>query len=362
MVPIDLTLSSRVEVGVLQLSECGVQGSEHQELADLLDKVNWHDLNMLRYVAEAPSLRKASRLVGVSVNTLRSRLDRLEKTLGTTLFARSRDGLRITSEGRAVLRVAHDMWHLGNSLPLSKGNHILTSEGEVRVCASEGVGTFWLTPRLPALKLALPDHVVTLNCSSDQERVTLQGYDVAVGFQKPDDLEAVCAKLATVHVMLFASEDYIRLHGVPQSLDDLDGHQFIEQVSPGMRSDSIGLFLTHDMVRKLVAIRVSSSFSLYWAVVNGVGIGAMPTYAGVITRRVKPIDLPVRLRFELWLSYRREARHSEPVRKVVQWLRESFAAHRYPWFADHFIHPDDLTMMEEDTLIVPMFDHLTGDK
>jgi hypothetical protein len=46
----------------------------------------------------------------------------------------------------------------------------------------------------------------------------------------------------------------------------------------------------------------------------------------------------------------------------VQWLRESFAAQRYPWFADHFIHPDDLTMMEEDTLIVPMFDHLTGDK
>jgi len=37
-------------------------------------------------------------------------------------------------------------------------------------------------------------------------------------------------------------------------------------------------------------------------VANCVGIGALPTYARAITRRVRPLDLPIRLRFELWLS------------------------------------------------------------
>lgn len=350
-----------MEEDVLQISECGVQNTEQEGIADLLDKVNWHDLNMLSHIAEAPSLRKAARVIGVSVNTVRARLDRLEQSLVTTLFARSRDGLRITAEGRRVLQVARDMRLLGASLPNAQGNRILTKEGEVRVCASEGVGTFWLTPRLPELKAVLPGYAVTLDSFADQSQVAPEGYDVAVGFQMPKDMEAICAKLATVHVMLFASDQYIREHGMPTSVDKLEGHKFIQQGSPGLRHDAIDFFLTQDAVRRLVVLRMNSSFSHYWAVVSSVGIGAMPTYARIITRRVRPVDINIQLRFELWLSYRREARLSEPVQSVIRWLRTSFDAKRYPWFADHFIHPDDFVESHDDGRIVPLFDHLTGD-
>ena len=361
MVSNAVTLSGTEESEVLQLSACGVQSDEHHKLVGLLDKVNWEDLDIVRRAADCASLREASKALGKSVNTVRARLDRLEKALGTTLFARTRDGLRITAEGRTVLRVANEMRLLSSALPLSRGNNVLVREGEVRVCASEGVGAFWLTPRLPDLKLLLPDHVVVLDSFADQERVSPEGYDVSVGFQKPQDMEAICSKLATVHVIPFASDQYLRQHGMPTSLDDLDGHQFVQQESPGLNSDAIRLFFTSDVLRKLVAIRVSSSFSHYWAVVNGVGIGAMPTYARVITRRVRPVDLPIRLRFELWLSYRREARHSEPVQKAVQWLRDSFDATKYPWFGDRFVHPDEFSMLNDDSQVVPLFDHMMGE-
>lgn len=346
---------------MLQISEYSVQGAEQAVLSDLLDKVNWHDLNMMRQVAEAPSLRKASLALGVSVNTIRARLGRLEAALGTVLFARTRHGLRITAEGRTVLKISHDMRHIGAHLPAGRGNRVLTAEGEVRVCASEGVGTFWLTPRLPGLKLALPDHLVTLDCSSDQQRVSLEGYDVAVGFQKPENMDVVCARIATLHVMLFASDAYLRLRGTPTSFDDIEGHAFVQQDSPGLNPHSINCFLGEEAIRRLMAYKVNSSFSHYWAVVTGLGIGAMPTYARIITRRVRPVELPFRMRFELWMSYRREARHSQPVRKVVDWLRDSFDPARYPWFADYFIHPDSFMATHEDALVVPLFDQLTGD-
>jgi DNA-binding transcriptional LysR family regulator len=362
MISEEVNLSDSMEDEVLQLSECPVQTKEQRDFTDLLDKVNWHDLNIVRQVAEAGSLRKASRILNLSVNTIRARLDRLEKALATTLFARSRDGLRITAEGRTVLRVANDMRLLSSGLPMARGNHVLHSEGEVRICASEGVGTFWLTLRLSALKSGLPDHMVTLDCFSDQARVAPDGYDVSVGFQKPADLEAVCARIATIHVIPFASDQYIRQRGLPTSLDDLDGHQFIHQNSPGLNSDAINLFLSPGARRKLVAMQVSSSFSLYWGVVNGAGIAVLPTYARIITRRVRPINLPIQLRFELWLSYRREARQSEPVQKVVQWLRDSFDPQLYPWFADHFVHPDSFVTTQEDSQVVPLFDQLIGDE
>lgn len=360
MVTFEFIVSRLMEIEVLQISEKGVHTPEQQALLSLVDKINWHDLNMLRHLADAPSLRQASRSMGVSINTIRARLDRLEKALGTTLFARTREGLRITAEGRSVFRIASDMRLLGTELPQSRGHQVLVSEGEVRVCASEGVGTFWLTPRLPALKSRLPEHVVTLDCFSDQARVAPEGYDIAVGFQKPEAMDMVCARLATIHVMPFASEQYIRQYGLPVSLDDVDGHQFIEQNSPGHRADAINVFLTEDVVRRVLAIRVSSSFSLYWAVVNGVGIGALPTYARIITRRVRPINLPIQLRFDLWLSYRLEARRSPPIQRAVEWLRESFDAQQYPWFSERFVHPDAFSATHEESHVVPLFDQMSG--
>lgn len=346
---------------MLQLSESGVHTDEQWQSSDLLDRTNWHDLKLLSQIADAPSLRKASKILGISVNTVRARLARLESTLGTTLFARSRDGLKLTAEGREVLRVAKDMRLLGSALPAARGNRILTCDGEVRVCASEGLSAFWLTPRLHELRAMLPDYLVTLDSFTDQRQIAPVGYDVAVGFRMPEDQDAICARLATVHIMLFASDQYIRQHGLPECLDDLEGHKFIQQDSPGLHPDLINSFLTQDVVRQLVALRVNSSFSHYWAVVAGAGIGAMPTYARIITRRVRPVDLPVRLRFELWLSYKREARHSLPVQSVVKWLRASFDPVRYPWFSDRFVHPDNFVESHEDGLIIPLFDHLTGE-
>lgn len=360
MVSTVLTLSSNAGDEMLQISENSVQCAEQSKISDFLDKINWHDLNMLRHVADASSLRKAGLALGVSVNTIRARLDRLEAALGTILFARSRHGLQITAEGRAVLQISQEMRLLGAALPGGRGNHVLVTGGEVRVCASEGVGTFWLTPRLPALKLALADHLVTLDCCSDQQRVSLDGYDVAVGFQKPMGLEVVCARIATLHVLLFASDQYLRQHGSPTSFDDIEGHSFVQQESPGLNPHSIACFLSEEAIRKLVSYKFNSSFSHYWAVVTGLGIGAMPTYARIITRRVRPVEIPFQMRFDLWMSYRREARQSQPVRKVVEWLRDSFDPQRYPWFANHFIHPNEFAATHEDSLVVPLFDQLTG--
>ncbi len=358
MVSDAVTLSGVGEDEALQLSARGVHPDEHRKLIDLLDKVNWNDLDILRRAADQSSLRRAAQALGMSVNTVRSRLNRLEKSLETVLFARSRDGLKITAEGQTVLRVAKDMRMLSVGLPLARGNHVLVRDGEVRICASEGVGTFWLTPRLPELKARLPDHVVALDSLSDQNLVSPGEHDVAVGFQKPADLEAICSKLATIHIMPFASDQYLRQYGIPLSIDDLHGHQFIQQDSPGTKADAVNLFLTQDLAEKIISIRVSSSFSHYWAVANGVGIGALPTYARAITRRVRPLDLPIRLRFELWMSYRREARNSEPVQKVIQWLRDSFDGNRYPWFSDRFVHPDEFTDATGNAGVVSIFDHL----
>jgi hypothetical protein len=50
-----------------------------------------------------------------------------------------------------------------------------------------------------------------------------------------------------------------------------------------------------------------------------------------------------------------------PARKAINWLKDSLDAQRYPWFAPHFIHPNEFLTSYEDSLVVPLFDQMAGD-
>jgi DNA-binding transcriptional LysR family regulator len=343
---------------VIQNSDQAEQIFDAPTLIELLDIVQWDDLQAMRAIAAVPSMRKVAVELGVSINTLRTRLQRLEHSIGTTLFFRDWEGIKITAEGRAVLSVANEMRHMRVNLPLGKGNNILARDGEIRICATEGIGTFWLTPRLIELKSLLPKLIVSLHCFSDQDAVNLKDFDICLGYSKPSNQDSIVSKLASIHVMPFASEQYLRAQGRPSSLDELVGHHCVQQDSPGTNYDAIRLFFGEAMLRDFVRIQVNSSYSLFWAVASGVGIGALPTYIRSVSHRVRPIDLPIQLKFELWASYGHAARQSEPVRTAMQWLRESFDSKRYPWFGDQFVHPNDFAGPFEDSQVIPIFDHL----
>jgi DNA-binding transcriptional LysR family regulator len=112
--------------------------------------------------------------------------------------------------------------------------------------------------------------------------------------------------------------------------------------APGLRSDLASLFLGEQSAAQLRQITVNTSHSLYRAVADGAGIGALPTYVRAITRKVKPIGLAFQLKFDLWLSYDARMKGSAALRHTADWLRESFDADEYPWFSEHFIHPENL--------------------
>ncbi len=328
------------------------------QISAMLEQGRWDDLATMRILASATSLRDAATAQLLSVNTLRARLTRLETALGTTLFARSRNGLQITPEGRIVLQIAEEIRNLSTGLPRDRGNNILIHDGEIRICASEGVGTFWLTPRLLELQDALPNLLVALDCFADQTRLRHDKYDVSISFTRPDDKDAIVSRLCTVHMMPFASKSYIQRHGHPRTYAETHGHRCVQQDAPGLNYGLLQNFLGLNATERSVSMRVNSSYALLWAVASGVGIGALPSYIRTVSRRVVPLDLPINLKFDLWLSYNHAARHSAPVRAAIDWLRRCFDPVRYPWFTEEFVHPDDFGTPFHDSQIVPIFDHI----
>jgi DNA-binding transcriptional LysR family regulator len=323
---------------VIQKTERGVQQIEHPAGA-LAKDVNWDDLKLLEALASVSSFRRAAGHFGVSVNTVRSRLSRLEQQLGCTLFRRSRDGIALSSEGERVVALAGSMRRAGTGGGYAAGDRTTVAKDQIRISCSEGLGEFWLTPRLPALQEQLPGVTICLQNEFDQDRIHRRDRDICLGFNRPSDRELIVSKIACLHFALYASQAYLDTYGQPKSMDEALSHRFVFQDAPGLRSDIAELFIGQAQTEKLVAVRVNTSYSLYRAVVDGVGIGALPTYVRTVTRKVKPIDLAIQLKFDLWLSYDHAARKSDPVRRTIGWVRDSFDQGRYPWFADKFINP-----------------------
>jgi DNA-binding transcriptional LysR family regulator len=296
--------------------------------------------------------------MSLSVNTLRSRLDRLEKALATTLFARRSDGLELTAEGRAVVEVAQSMYSASSQLPSGRGNRVLLREDALSICASEGVGTFWLTPRLLDLRQRLNGMTVSLDCFSDQSKLQPVAHDISVGFERPTDPDAVSFKAATMHMVPYASHDYIDRFGELLSLDDIAGHKCIQQDAPGLNYDILQHFLGTDSMKEVTQFRVNSSFALFWAVSSGIGIAGLPTYISALSNRIRPLNMPIRLKFDLWISYHGTSRGSWPVRLAVDWLRDSFDSRRYPWFREAFVNPSDIDLAALAVDSFAQFDHL----
>ncbi len=336
------------------------------ERAASVPAISWNMVSHFLSIADAESFKGATRTTGRSINTLRSHIEQLEHALGTVLFLRSCRGLTLTAAG-------HDFYAQAKLMrppnPLSsrridrvmdrRGHAYALAPDELRLAVTEGLGTFWIIPRLSEYKKLAPDVRVKLDCRMASAEMNRRTIDLAVQLDRPSDPALICVKLGTLHLMPFASLDYIATHGSPGSIDEALGHRFVIQVAEQVRSDIFALYAGSTPPPQLVAMETNTSSAHYWAVANSVGIGILPTYARAITRRVIPLDMEIKLRRDIWLIYHPDVRRSRTHRHAIEWLRAAFDPRRYPWFAENFVHPHDFEQRfddaEQNSTVVSLF-------
>ena len=312
-------------------------------------------------MAETGSLRRAAEQLNISVNTVRSRIERLESERNETLFIRSRIGATLTPAGRELQTIAARLRaEMSVRAPTADGS--LISAGEFRIGASEAIGSTWLTPHVMDLQSQYPELTISIMCDYDLKRDRSSELDVGLVFYPPANPELITAKLATLHFMLFASKRYVTKYGSPTSLSDMAAnHKFVEQSAPGVNSQFLDLLIGFDRPKGFMPVRTNSSLALFWAVANDIGIALMPTYVVDLTNRLVPLDLPVQFRFDLYYYYHPEARDAPPVKAAIRWLRKMFDPAQFPWFREQFIHPRDVDARAREGRIVNLFGSMGDD-
>jgi DNA-binding transcriptional LysR family regulator len=308
---------------------------------------DWNDIRVFVTAAEASSFRKAADRLRMSSSTLIRRIERLEYALNVRLFDRLPDGVELTPAGAAVMQHAREMERSSYELQRAIQSRDSSPSGLVRVSITEGLGTYWVAPRIVELQRLYPKLVIELKCAMESADVLRMEADIAVQFSRPTSLDLKVTRLGRLHIYPFASREYIATYGMPRSADDIvRGHRLVDQFAPQLDEGVAARFLGIGKAEGIIGIRTNASTAHYHAVEKGAGIGAIPTYAAVLSKNLVPIDVGFEHFVEIWMTCHPDVRNAARVAIMIDWLRDTFSPQRFPWFGDEFIHPDALRKLD----------------
>ncbi len=304
---------------------------------------DWDAARIFLEVARCGSFRSAAERLNLSINAVRRRIDDFERQTGATLLTRDAHGARLTDEGAVMVSAVERMEAAAFELMRASDGVAKALSGEVRVAVTEGLGTFWLAPRLVEFQQNFPNILVDLHCAMRSADVSRREADVAIHLSRPAALDVKLVRLGRMHMNFFASADYLATHGTPRNLDDMHRHRLVLQVSDeATAKEAFETVFPGYAQRDLVVMKTNVSSANYWAVAKGAGIGMFPTYALALGGKMIPLDIDVRWSFDIWLSYHATSGRIPRVRHTIDWLIEAFNPAKYPWFRDEFIHPREL--------------------
>lgn len=314
--------------------------------------VSWDDLRFFLNCADLGSFRKAAKELGVDSATMVRRISRLEDLMGHRLFLRATGGLELTNEGRRILREVRAMEQA--SLSIARQSRLADQgvRGLVRVAITEGLGTYWVLPRLLEFQKANRFLLFELQATMQHVDVGRLHADISIQFARPSRPDLKAVQLGFLHTYPFVSEGYRQLYGLPKNLTELKSHRVIQQISPLLEEGAYERVLGLESLEGVVGVRTNASSALLYAVERDAGIGFLPSYALALGANVVPVDMGIKHSLEIWMTYHPDIRNSKRHVVVIDWLRRIFDPKRFPCFEENFVHPRDLVQSMSETAAI----------
>jgi DNA-binding transcriptional LysR family regulator len=314
-----------------------------------VENLHWDDLRVALAAARTGSFRKAGAAISKDIATVVRRIRRIESEVGEKLFRILPNGVEVTPTGKVVaaaaLQIEQTLFDLARDLECARPEQT----GLVRIAITEGLGTYWVMPKLVEFQRAFPRLTIDLRCAMESVDVLRHEADIAIQFIRPDNPDLIATKLGRLHIYPFVSADYKRVYGLPQSVAELGSHRLIDQIAPQLDGGVAPHLAAAAAPEHFVAIRTNASTALLYAIEKGAGIGGLPTYAVALGADLIPVDVGIKHYLDIWLTYHPSLRDVDRIATVVSWLRRIFSPEHYSWFRDEFIHPDKLKdMIEHD--------------
>lgn len=277
--------------------------------------MDWDKLRTFYKVAKAGSFTNASETLNLSQSAISRQVSALEKEVGVPLFHRHARGLILTQQGEILYKATEEVTDRLELATDQLTDFRGSPKGALRVTTTVGLGSAWLAIRLHEFIDRYPDLEIELKLSNVELDLGMREADCAIRLRQPQQPDMIQRKLFTVHLHVFATQQYIDTFGKPESVEDLDDHRIIVWggEAPNYLSD-VNWLLTAGMPAgqaRTPVLKINSILAIKRAVQRGAGIALLPDYSVEDTtqliRVMNETDVPS---FDTYFAYPAELKNS----------------------------------------------------
>ena len=265
-------------------------------------------------------------LPGVRYHIIRGALD----TSGVTgrLQSRSKYGAKRPLLYRAASEVYNKLQATATLLADAKAK----PTGELRVTTAVGLGSAWLTPRLGEFIDLYPEIQLQLILTDEELDLSMRKADVAIWLREPSYNDLIRRPLFTAHFYAYASTGYLKQHGHPSGIEDIDNHRIMAFAGgPGAVANEFNWITTigrDGRNPRQPVLNIDNIYGLKQAVRRGIGIAVLPDYLVTdepdLVQVLKGVDLP---EVQTYFVYPEELKNS----KRVHVFRDFLVAKARAW-------------------------------
>ena len=187
----------------------------------------WEWMQSFAVVAKVGSLSKAAATLNTSQPTLSRHMAGLEKEIGTTLFDRSTQGLKLTSSGKKLVEYSESMQQAAEQFTRIASGTIMSLEGSVRISANEVVGLYYLPEIIAKFRQKHPEVTVEIDISNKTTSINQRDTDIALRMFRPTQPDLVARRLPDIKLRAVASKEYLAEFSEPKTIQELSKHRLI---------------------------------------------------------------------------------------------------------------------------------------
>ena len=236
---------------------------------------NWNGLTEFTSVVETESFTSAAKRIGTSVAHVSRQISALEENLGVKLFNRTTRKVSVTEVGQLYYQHCRPLLDGLDEAQRAVTNLQECPTGKLHFTAPVAYGERVIVPLLSQFVNKYTNLQVNLELTNQKLDLLEEGYDLAIRLGKLEDSSLMAKKLTTRTLHTCAAPEYIKKHGQPYTLSELNTHNCLLGTLDYWR------FSVNDKtktVRVSGNIRCNSGPALLNAALMGSGIIQLPDY------------------------------------------------------------------------------------
>ena len=232
-------------------------------------------------VVQTGSFTAAAEQLNTSKSVISKYITRLEARLGVKLLARTTRRLTLTEIGRTFYEGAQQglaaIDNAEEAVSFLQGK----PRGTLKINAPLSFGALHIAPALEEFIHSYPEMKIDLRFEDRKIDMIKDGFDLTVRITHQLEGNLIARRIAPCHHALVAAPCYLAKHGTPKEPEDLAAHNVITyqyQDSP-WQWEFTGTKSAPKRITVTGSVQMNNSLAIREAVLAGVGISRMPTFA-----------------------------------------------------------------------------------